>query len=81
MAIYENDQSKTTTVVINGIHASANAAQLKAMAPAGSVYTFTASFLHNFNGQQLSYRKGLSYILDAKLKAELLARGAPMVAA
>jgi hypothetical protein len=81
MAIYEGDQPTTTTVVINGIHSSANAAQLKAVSPAGSVYTFTASYVHKFNGQNVSYRKGISYALDGQLKAQLLALGAPMIAA
>ena len=81
MAIYEGDQSKTATVVINGMLASMSATQLKASSAAGTVYTFTASYRHSFNGRHLDYRKGMSYALDAKLKAALLALGAPMVAA
>ena len=81
MAINEDDQSKTTTFVVNGVHASVNAAQLKANSAVGSVYTFTAAYHHIFNGRHLDYRKGVSYSLDAPLKATLLALGAPMVAA
>ena len=81
MAIYEGDQSTSTIMVIKGIHASVSAATLKASAPAGSVYTFTASFNHIFNGREVSYRKGVSYVLDASLKSALQALGAPMTAA
>ena len=81
MTIYEGDQSKSTTVVVNGIHTSVNAAQLKTMTAAGTVYTFTAPYHHTLNGQHLDFRGGVSYVLDANLKALLLAAGAPMVAA
>jgi hypothetical protein len=82
MAIFEDDQSKLGTVVLQGsMHASVNAAQLKAIAPAGSVYTFTASWSHSYKGQHLSYRKGMSYSLDPTLRAALLAAAAPMVVA
>jgi len=81
MAIYEDDQSKSTTIVANGTHTNVNAAQLKAVSAAGTVYTFTASYRHAFNGQNLDFRKGASYALDAALKARLVAAGAPMIAA
>ena len=81
MAINEDDQSKTTTFVVKGVHASVNAAQLKTNSTVGSVYTFTATYHHVFNGQHVDYRKGVSYSLDPALKATLLALGAPMVAA
>jgi hypothetical protein len=81
MAIYEGDQSTLTTVVMNGTHTSVNAAQLKSMAAAGSVYTFTTSCSHVYKGQHLSFRKGVSYVLDPTLKAALLAEGAPMTLA
>jgi len=82
MTIYEDDQSKAATVVvINGTHASMSATQLKGCSTAGTVYTFTASYRHTFSGRHLDYRKGMSYALDAKLRSELLALGAPMVAA
>jgi hypothetical protein len=81
MAIYEGDQSTTATIVVNGTHTNVNAAQLKAVSAAGTVFTFTASYRHIFSGQSLDFRKGASYVLDAQLKSRLLAAGAPMVAA
>ena len=81
MAIYEGDQSTTATIVVNGTHTNVNAAQLKAVSAAGTVFTFTASYRHTFSGQSLDFRKGASYVLDAQLKSRLLAAGAPMVAA
>ena len=81
MTINDDDQNKSATVVINGVHTSVNATQLKFNSPVGSVYTFTAAYHHLFNGQHLDYRKGASYVLDPTLKATLLALGAPMVAA
>jgi hypothetical protein len=81
MTIFENDQCTTTTLVASGTHANVNAAQLKAVSPAGSVYTFTATWMHIYNGRHLDYRKGASYVLDPGLKAVLLASAAPMVAA
>jgi hypothetical protein len=81
MAIYEGDQNTSSTIVINGIHTSTNAAQLKTIAAAGTVYTFTASYRHAYKGQHLDFRKGVSYVLDPNLKAVLLAAGAPMTAA
>ena len=85
MAIYEGDQQTTAVGVINGVHTSMTAAVMKSIAPAGvSTYTFTKSYtFHNPvpNGQPLDFRRGVSYHLDATLKAALLAASAPMVAA
>jgi hypothetical protein len=81
MTTFEDDQSTSATLVMNGTHTSINAAQLKAVSPAGTVFTFTASYRHAFNGQNLDFRKGASYALDTALKTRLLAAGAPMVAA
>jgi hypothetical protein len=66
---------------MNGNHTRVNAAQLKAMSAAGTVYAFTMSYRHSFNGQNLDFRVGVPYVLDPALKARLLAAGAPMVAA
>jgi hypothetical protein len=81
MAIYEGDQSTSSTILVNGIHTSTNAAQLKTMAAVGAVYTFTASYRFAAKGQHLDFRKGVSYVLDPNLKAVLLTAGAPMTVA
>lgn len=81
MAIYDGDQQTTATVLINGVHVAMSAAPLKAIAPASSVYTFSAAYSHIVNGKQLSYKRGGSYILDPALLVVLQALGAPMVAA
>ena len=82
--IYEGDQQTTQTVMINGVHASLGAAAVKAsVTGAASAYQFTASLtMHNPvpNGGPLTFRKGVSYLLDPALKAALLAVSAPMVA-
>ncbi len=84
MAIYEGDQQITTPGVINGVHVSMTAAVVKAAATNGALaYQFTATFtMHNPvpNGAPMSFRKGVSYLLDPALRTTLLAAGAPMTA-
>ena len=84
MAIYEGDQPTGQTTVINGVHASLNAAAVKAAVVGSALaYRFTASYtFHNpvLNGQPLSFRRGVSYHLDSALRTSLLAASAPMVA-
>jgi hypothetical protein len=81
MSIYDGDQQKSVSIVINGVHSTVSAVAAKTNAPANSVYTFSTPFSNVVNGQQIVYRNGSSYILDPALKATLLALGAPMAAA
>jgi hypothetical protein len=80
MANYTGDQQTTTAIVVNGAHVNASLAAVKAAAPASSTYQFTAAFAIHFNGTNLAFLKGKTYVLDATEKAALLAASAPMTA-
>ena len=80
MAIYSGDQQNVTTVVVNGAHVPMSAATLKTASPAGSVFRFSANFTFHYAGNAEDFRSNTAYVLDATLKAALIAAGAPMVA-
>jgi hypothetical protein len=76
------DQLRTTTPgVINGCVTQLTAATMKATMPSGSVYTFTTPYSFHFEKKLVQFHQGQPVHLDAKLKAALLAAGAPMTAA
>ena len=85
MAIYSGDQPTGTPAVVNGVHVTLTAAQVKTtQTAANTAYTFTANYTFHWpviGGTPTSYRKGVTYSLDPALKAALLAAGAPMAAA
>ena len=82
--IYDGDQQTAAPGMVNGTTVAMTAAVVKATVSGGATaYLFTAAYTtHNpvLNGSPLSYRKGVSYQLDAALRTMLLAAGAPMVA-
>ena len=81
MAVNDQDQPSAGPMMIGGVMAAAQPAALKAASPANSVYTFSISYVYHWGNGPLTFRRGCSYTLDPRLKAALLAAGAPMVAA
>ena len=81
MSTYSGDQPIVAAMVIDGATTNLTTAQLKAASPANTVYTFSTFYSLVYNGQTVSFRPNYPYVLDASLKAALLAAGAPMTAA
>ena len=67
--------------VARGTLTAITVAALKALAGAGTVYTFTAAYGLMRAGQPLHFKSGASYVLDPALKAQLHSLSAPMAAA
>lgn len=73
------DQVRNTTYgVIRGQMLQMNAALMKTVHPANSVYVFSSPFCFHYNRGVVQFRRGQPYCLDAPLKAALVAAGAPM---
>ena len=81
MAVNDQDQPSAGPMMIGGVVAVATPAVLKAVAPANSVYTFSTGYVYHWGSGPLTFRRGFAYALDPRLKAALLAAGAPMAVA
>ena len=81
MSSIDGEQFITNGLTINGGIAPATAAAVKTSVGAGNAYTFSANYTFSWKGQHYSFAQNKTYPLSADMKAELLARSAPMTAA
>ena len=73
MSAIDGEAGLLPSVMVNGVHAVATPARVKAAAPVGSAYTFTAPFAYSHKGIHVAFRRGHTVALAADLKAVLLA--------
>lgn len=80
MSAIDEEQYLSGVVVVNGVHAPATAANVRAAQPAGmATYTFGAPFVARVdNVQHVSYRKGQTVLLNSATQTAYAALGASM---
>jgi|GEM_PF-5305829 len=81
MSTIDGESKLVPTMIVNGQHVLATAAAVKAAAPSGSTFTFSAAYSYSHKGTHISVRRGQTVSVSPEMKAILLAAGAPMVAA
>ena len=69
------------TLAVAGTHSRGTTAAVKTAVGASNTYLFNAAYDLWWNNHHLHFKGGTIYVLDAALKARLLAMSAPMVLA
>ena len=81
MSTIDGEAGLVPMMVVRGQHVAATPTAIKAAAPSGSTFTFSATYSYTHKGIHISVRRGQTVSLSPEMKAILLAAGAPMVAA